>query len=472
MAIKLTAGQQKALDVFVRFCLDESQTANNRLVVAGYAGTGKTELVSNAMQACNQAAELKNNILVAAGKTAKEYPQFFLTATTNKAAEALQEATNANILEQTTAIKRSNPLKLSDPLFNVPWMQPYNVTTIHSLLGIRPFKDHATNTDKISDVTKPDFAKRPSILIIDEASFIDETLLSKLNAGVHEYHKIVYVGDPAQLSPVKSSSTPVFDQKYLTVYLTEVVRQQPDNQIINVSTAFRNKVNGEAFTPFNPDQNKVIHLDNKEFNATILEEFGRKDYLEKDAKVLAWRNSTVKQYNSLVKEHLTGHQELKSGDYAVCNQYFESKKKSVKTDAVVQITSIDGTWSENRFPAKIGKDSIGIDCYNVSFTCGNKSFSGLMPLNPVEYKQAIHDLAVSKIRGIHEWSAEFQKKFVDLRPMYACTVNKSQGSTYKKVFIDLNDIGACRQSDQVNRMLYVSFSRASDQVVLTGDIRT
>lgn len=54
--------------------------------------------------------------------------------------------------------------------------------------------------------------------------------------------------------------------------------------------------------------------------------------------------------------------------------------------------------------------------------------------------------------------------------MYASTVNKSQGSTYDTVYIDLNDIGKCRDKDQVRRMLYVAVSRARHKVVFTGDI--
>jgi ATP-dependent exoDNAse (exonuclease V) alpha subunit len=70
----------------------------------------------------------------------------------------------------------------------------------------------------------------------------------------------------------------------------------------------------------------------------------------------------------------------------------------------------------------------------------------------------------SKLKQLEDW-------LIDLRPLYACTINKSQGSTYNRVFLDLNDVDKCRNKNQVHRMLYVGFSRASEQVIITGDIK-
>jgi ATP-dependent exoDNAse (exonuclease V) alpha subunit len=62
------------------------------------------------------------------------------------------------------------------------------------------------------------------------------------------------------------------------------------------------------------------------------------------------------------------------------------------------------------------------------------------------------------------------ENWIDLRAAYAQTVNKSQGSTYDRVFIDLDDIRRCNSGDQIARMLYVAVSRAREQVFLTGDL--
>jgi ATP-dependent exoDNAse (exonuclease V) alpha subunit len=66
--------------------------------------------------------------------------------------------------------------------------------------------------------------------------------------------------------------------------------------------------------------------------------------------------------------------------------------------------------------------------------------------------------------------AEIENQWVDLRAAYACTINKAQGSTFDRVFIDLDDIRRCNSGDQIARMLYVGVSRARHQVFLTGDL--
>ena len=50
------------------------------------------------------------------------------------------------------------------------------------------------------------------------------------------------------------------------------------------------------------------------------------------------------------------------------------------------------------------------------------------------------------------------------------TTNKAQGSTFDRVFVDLDDIRRCNSGDQIARMLYVGVSRARTQVFLTGDL--
>ena len=74
----------------------------------------------------------------------------------------------------------------------------------------------------------------------------------------------------------------------------------------------------------------------------------------------------------------------------------------------------------------------------------------------------------SKRQMIHE--AKLKNKFPDLRTRAAATVYKAQGSTHDSVFIDLDDIGKCRNDNLLARMLYVAISRARSQVLLTGDI--
>jgi exodeoxyribonuclease V len=58
---------------------------------------------------------------------------------------------------------------------------------------------------------------------------------------------------------------------------------------------------------------------------------------------------------------------------------------------------------------------------------------------------------------------------VDLRAVFAQTVNKSQGSTYDKVFFDLDDLKKCHNGNTLARLLYVGTSRARHQCFFVGD---
>ena len=62
-----------------------------------------------------------------------------------------------------------------------------------------------------------------------------------------------------------------------------------------------------------------------------------------------------------------------------------------------------------------------------------------------------------------------EEQWIDLRYAYSQTINKSQGSTYDKVFIDLDDIKKVNSGDVLARMMYVAVSRARHTVILTGD---
>ena len=62
------------------------------------------------------------------------------------------------------------------------------------------------------------------------------------------------------------------------------------------------------------------------------------------------------------------------------------------------------------------------------------------------FKEAI---ALRNDRNKRKSAAAFRRAYsvkqelADLRPVHASTVHKSQGSTYRMVFIDLDDIGRC-----------------------------
>lgn len=260
------------------------------------------------------------------------------------------------------------------------------------------------------------------------------------------------MGDPAQLTPVKSQGTPVFDAHFNGAALTQVVRQASGNPIVDLSTRFRETVNTGEFFSFTPDGTHIQYLPRDEFNAAILREFSRPDWRYQDSKILGWTNKCVIAYNHAVRDHVKGDPEFAVGDYAMCNKFITVNRMAIKTDQLVQITSISPDCHELDVPGNIFTLDYKINVF------GPKSLAE----KNARLKQARAVEDYLDIERIDNW--------VDLRAAFAQTVNKSQGSTYDRVFIDLDDISRVTNGNTMARLLYVGISRARHQVILTGDI--
>ena len=412
--ITLTPDQQNALEQFTQFLTDPSEQV---FVLEGYSGTGKTTLVKTLLDQLPKLMKAARLINPSVQRYDVE-----LTATTNKAAE------------------------------NFGMITGMDVRTIHSFLGLRVQTDYETNTTKLVPSSKNGF-KEGNLLFIDEASYIDKDLLGwifKLTRNC----KIVFMGDPAQLTPVKSSATPVFEAShFMKAQLSQVVRQAEGNPIVDLSTKFRETVNSGEFFKFVPDGKHIQYMDRDTFDQTILTEFTRPDWKYQDSKFLAWTNKKVIEYNHAISSKVKGDPNFQAGDYAIVNKFVSCGRKTLKTDQLVCITGIETNVIKH---GVIGKNMTLDYSMTVFFPDSLKAKNDFI-------KQA---RATDQLHLV----AQAEQEWVDLRQAFASTINKSQGSTYGKVFIDLDDVSKCTHPNTMARMLYVAVSRARDNVYLTGDI--
>jgi hypothetical protein len=84
------------------------------------------------------------------------------------------------------------------------------------------------------------------------------------------------------------------------------------------------------------------------------------------------------------------------------------------------------------------------------------------PANWLKYYQLIKSFATP-------FDLEFDNRIVKKKTFdlgYACTVHKSQGSTYDKVYVDLNDILTCKDDKMLRQLEYVAFSRTKNLVTI------
>lgn len=415
--IVLSKGQDNVLAQFVQFLCDPTESV---FVIEGYSGTGKTTLIATLLD------RLKGYIQ-AARLIWPQYPdyQIQLTATTNKAADTFGQLTGED------------------------------VRTIHSFLELRLHSDPATG-QKLLVPKRHDNPKFNFLLFIDEASYIDSHLLGLIFSQTKQ-SKIVLIGDPKQLLSPGSYHAPAFAAGFKTGKLDEVMRQLVDgvpkaNPITDLATMFRHTVDTGVWPKFKPDGQYVRYLERSDFEDEIISEFTRPDWHYHDSKVLAWTNNCVIAYNNAIRAKVSGDPELQVGDYAENNSFISNGKSSVKTDQLVLITEIEAD-SEHH----------GVKGNWVTIDYGARFFFPKSRKDKQKFIAACR--AKSEYAGVREGES-----WIDLRAVFSQTINKAQGSTYKRVFIDLDDIKRCNSGNQIARMLYVGVSRATTQVLLTGDL--
>ena len=411
--ITLTSQQQNALTAFFSFMSDPDEQV---FVLRGYSGTGKSTLVQVILSQMSD--RIKGIQLLEPSYREQE---IVLTATTNKAAE------------------------------NLSFISGNGVKTIHSHLGLRVETDYSTGKTTLVP-TKRKSVPENQIIFIDEASYVDSQLLEQIFALTVNC-KIVFIGDPAQLTPVKTTSAPVFAANFPGAELTQVVRQAEGNPIIDLATKFRHTVNTGEFFSFRPDGQVVSHLDRNDFDAAVMAEFNRPDWTFRESKVLGWTNKCVIGYNHGINNVVKGTPLLEVGDYAICNSFINAGKTSIKTDQTVLIT---------RMSPEI--ELFGVPGFDVQLDHHINVF--------VPKDRAAKQAKIREAKAAENFSMVrlIEEEWADLRSAYASTINKAQGSTYDKVFIDLDDISKCNSGAQIARMMYVGVSRARHQVILTGDL--
>lgn len=385
-------------------------------VLSGYSGTGKSTLVHYLIEHLPQIQKTARLI----NPEHRDW-DVQLTATTNQAADALSQLSNME------------------------------VRTIHSFLGLRVETNYRTRETTLIPRDREDI-KEGFLLFVDEASYCDNMLLNLIFQMTNKT-KVILMGDKAQLLQVKAVNAPAFAAGFPGAHLSKVMRQAEGSAITAMATSFRNTVETGVWEQFQPDGHQVQWLTREHFEAKIRAEFTRNDWTCKQSKVLAWTNKTVIAYNQAIRDLVQGDPELKVGDFAVCNKYMQAGGSNIKTDQVVLVSKVDDDIQQHG----VWGNMVEVD-HKLSF---------FMPKSLAERK--------ALVKYAHD-NEDFQlvqhidQYWIDLRAAYACTINKSQGSTYDSVFIDLDDVARCNNGNQIARMLYVGVSRARHHVYMTGDL--
>ena len=405
--ITLTPEQEQAKDRLLAFINSDARA----IILQGHAGTGKTTIIKE-VERQRKAYEM----LMQSIKPTTKY-KWVYTAMTHKAREALEGALG------------------------------HEASTLHKYLGLRPTRAAGT-------LAQHKFLpkERNVLLIIDECSYLDYSLLGYLNKYLdhNPTSKVILLGDKNQLPPVGLNHCPTYHSDIEEIVLTQSVRQKDSPLIDDAASMFRNMVMGDSLQPIFADTNQVILLSKKEWDKQMITSFEE----SRNVKVIRHSNHQVNQTNGKLFKHFNGRHEYREGDVVICNSYHQG----IYSDTMMWIKNIKSIVYKN------------VEAYNVLAVTEDGSRIFLyIPKKQSELNKEIAELiAKNKNSDV----IFLTRAFADIRPMYACTVHKSQGSTYDEVFINLSDFKRMYASDprMVARLLYVAFSRAKHRVFLTGDI--
>lgn len=426
----LNSSQKEAEDKFID-CLFEPD--KKYIHIQGRAGTGKSYLINHLINHC-----IPNYLNVCNALSIKPiYDRVSITATTNKAAAVL-----------------SDYLTGIDP-----------VETVHSFFGLKVTEDYSTGETKLT-TTARSFPKENLIIIIDEAYMIDYTLMNYIRDLTTKSCKVVFVGDPYQLPPVKETKSAILNYMDELIVLDTPMRNANSKPLMNLCDQFVQTIDTGIFKPITGVSGFIELLDDNNAEDTLKSILTHPD---EEVKILGYTNQRVQDYNQYLRDLRNLSELFNVGEYvynnstvtSVTNQL--SKINTIYTDQKLLVTGANQTTDT----INIAGIDIEIQKLTLNDTRIGQNYFIDYSLDHDHLKQVIKYFAKQK-----DWVNYFKVKnnLPDIRMGDCRTIHKAQGSTYREVFIDLNDLGTCTSNTQIAHLLYVAVSRATDKVYLYGEL--
>lgn len=416
-------------------------------------------------------------------------------------------------------IKQNNPMKsiyFSSPTHRANTvlsqrLENANVKTLHSLFGLSPEMDLEE-----FDATKAKFTQKNSekigngaILIIDESSMINKELYKFItNYSIKNKVKVVFLGDPKQLKPVKENELSIALTNAQNSYELTKVERTGDNPLLEQATLLREDKPLTKISKINTKDEGIVFTSKQEdFLNKAVELFKSQAFQENPLllRVLAATNAKVAELNTILRrgifegdanneynqgELIMGYDNfdldptgtpriINSGDYII------KEKSEIKTRNIsgVEVKGYDIILKDLNTKNRTKEARIFVLSKNNS----SETFSKLGETMEQLRLDAIQN-AASGMKGAWAQFYNFKKQFATpvnieykgqvkikktLDYGYAHTIHKSQGGTYSYSFIDDNSIqsGFSGDKETQQQLRYVGVTRAKiKSIVLTNNV--
>ena len=444
-----TAGQQQLFELFDPFLLDKDQEKPT-LILRGYAGTGKTTIVS------------------AIVKTLPFFNmRYVLMAPTGRAAKVMS-----------SYAKRT-------------------AFTIHK----KVFQQTAAPGGGLTFKRQRNYHKQ-TLFIVDEASMISDHqeygkkgLLADLIDYVfsQEGNKLLLIGDVAQLPPVGLTESPALEKAYLSAQfktdvesleMTEVMRQDEASGILFNATNLRMelakkefairfatkgfkdtfKMTGErledglryAYDKYGTEETAIICRSNKnavQYNQYIRRTIQyREDELDAGDLLMVVRNN----YTFLPEENVAGF--IANGDFVEVLKIMRFEEYYGLRFADLRLRLLDYPDMEP-FEAKVILDTL----HGHDASLNDQAYKRLYEEVSADYADIASKTERMKAIKKDPFLNALQVKFA-----YALTCHKSQGGQWSAVFVDQGYLTDEMVDREYVRWLYTAVTRAKEELFLVN----
>lgn len=450
-----TAGQRQTCSEIVKFLFDADP--RSAFLLRGYAGTGKTSLVSALIKAAPY-LKIKTVLLAPTGRAAKVLSGYSGRKAYTIHKKIYMSVTDANGVVR--SVRTQN--KHSYTLFIV---------------------DEASMISATPD--EGSYAGRHSLL---------EDLIDFVNDGSH--CRLMLIGDGAQLPPVGSSESPALSANYLqsiaglNVYeseLTEVVRQESQSGVLANATLVRRRIaemeNGDevAMPLFDlKDVDDVIRLHGSELEETLNREYSNGD--TEDVVFVCRSNKRANMYNQSIRNRvLFRDDEIGTGDYlmVVKNNYHwlddESDMGFIANGDIVEV------MAARNFQEMYGfhfvdvtlrfidyADMPPLECKLLLETLHSESPSLTREESQQLFTAVLADYAdlPTKAQQLNEVRNNPYFNALQVKFAYSLTCHKTQGGQWPVVFVDQGYLTDDMIDRDYLRWLYTALTRATERVYL------
>ena len=473
---ELNSEQAIALQKMADFFNKPNSTGlkDNAFILSGYAGTGKTSIIKYLVKYIREANRRKG-----------KYQTIVFSSPTHRANMQLKKNTKET------------------------------VNTMHLLFGLSPdleIENLDYNDLKFITIADPKFGPE-DILIVDESSMISAAMLKIMEDLVESFGststKVIFMGDKAQLGPVKDhKQSPVFDLVN-KADLTKVERTK-DSPLLDEITHIRNAKQDEKPYTYSSTQNAngngvTFVTKRNQFLESIAKAFLSTEFKNDKLayRALAFTNEEVKEINTSVRNAMFGNDAVNQYQKGELVMAYANRFKSMRTKEFMYMNGTDYivTQSSNGIKEYNGIQYNGINVtlqseYNPDITVStfviiteNNSITNLKALS--SYLESLR-LAAVRASGSSKgvlWK-EYYNNFnsfvansnvTEINPVtgklkvlipkgidygYAHTIHKSQGGEYKQVFINDADISRSPDENMKSQLRYVAASRAKEHATI------